>query len=184
MDNYYLKYEALKVSVMTVSFKGSKSLMFCFNQNTPVKAKNRLLNAHSKLIVNHILINQKRMEDFHKILIRNKNEKNEEISEKVVEFLGNSQVTLNMVQQLNHYYNVISEFKDTRKESYQLSDEIEFNIEWLTACHTGNFGDKNIDILLSKPQFPSKFRGDLMSFRVCFCTLIEFGIRYSKESRF
>jgi hypothetical protein len=130
IDNYYNKYEAVKVSIMPINFKGAKSIMLCFNTVTQQKAKDRLLSAHSRLIVKQIIINQKRMESLHRNLIANENDEariqTEEVSEMVGEFLGNSQVTLNMVQQMNNYFNWITELNDYKTENFALSDVINY----------------------------------------------------------
>jgi len=57
IENYYLKFEALKVSVIPVNFKSSKSFMIKFNLITDLKAKNRLIGIHSRLIANIIINN-------------------------------------------------------------------------------------------------------------------------------
>ena len=93
-ENYYQKYEAFKIRVSSVNFKSSKSLLISFFPMNEIKSKYRLLSVHMRLIGQIIINNQKRMENLHRNLIVNGLE---EPSEMVGEFLGNSQVTLNMI---------------------------------------------------------------------------------------
>jgi len=93
-ENYYQKFEAFKIIVSNVNFKSSKSLLISFFPMNEIKSKYRLLSVHMRLIGQIIINNQKRMENLHRNLITNGND---EVSEMVGEFLGNSQVTLNMI---------------------------------------------------------------------------------------
>ena len=45
----------------------------------------------------------------------------DQISSKLGELLGNQQMTLNMVQQLDYYFKYISDQKDVKMENYTLS---------------------------------------------------------------
>lgn len=88
------------------------------------------------------------MEDLHKQLIiqrhRAENDRDllqdhasdpiiDQVSSKLGELLGNQQMTLNMVQQLDYYYKYISDQNDIKMENYTLSQEIEYCLDGLTA---------------------------------------------------
>ena len=55
-------------------------------------------------------------------------------------------MTLNMVQQLNHFFNNISELKENKVENYKLSEEIDFCLDGLTA----NKWEKETEVFLTK----------------------------------
>lgn len=84
-----------------------------------------------------------------------------------------------MVQQINFYLNYISNFKESKIENYLLTDEIEYCLDGLTASKW----DKEIEVFLSKGELPRKVIGDLEKFRICLKTMLEFGIKYSKDSQ-
>lgn len=149
--------------------------MFNFDCINDTKAKMRLLALHSRLIGKFVINNQKRMELLHKNLI---DSGSEEIAELVGEFLGNSQVTLNMVQQINYHFNYVSNLDEKKIENYVLSDEIDFCIEGLTASKW----EKEMEIYLTKGEMPRKVLGDLTRFRICIRTMLDFGIKYSKDN--
>ena len=56
-----------------------------------------------------------------------------DISDKIGLFIGNSQVTLNMVEQLSQHLQNISSFKDEEIKIYDLSDEIDYCLDRFTA---------------------------------------------------
>ena len=77
-----------------VTYKSYKCYMINFENISETKAKMRLFALHARMIGKLQFNNQKRMENLHKNLIDNGSE---DIAEMVGEFLGNSQVTLNMI---------------------------------------------------------------------------------------
>ena len=83
-----------------------------------------------------------------------------------------------MVQQINHFFDNESLYKDSKIESYSLSDEVDYCLDGLTASKW----DKEIEVKVNKEKLPMKVKGDLHSFRVALRTLLEFGIRYRKEN--
>ena len=87
------------------------------------------------------------MENLHKQLVDNNQE---EIAEMVGEFLGNSQVTLNMIQHINHHFNYLSNLQPNKIENYVLSEEIDFCIDGLTASKW----EKELEIHLTKGELP------------------------------
>ena len=95
------------------------------------------------------------------------------------EFLGNSQVTLNMVQQLIYYFNYNSNLTEKKIETYVLSEEIDFCLDGLTASKW----EKEIEVFLTKGELPRKVNGDLNKFRICMRTLLEFGIKYTVNNK-
>ena len=58
-----------------------------------------------------------------------------------------------------------------------LSDEIDYCLDVLTASKW----DKEIEVYLSRGQLPNQVMGDLEKFRICFRTMLEFGIKYSND---
>lgn len=100
-----------------------------------------------------------------------------DLSSQVGEFLGNSQVTLNMVQQMSHYLKYNSNMKDFKTENYVLSEEIDYCLDGLTAGKR----EKVIEVFLTKGQLPKQVLGDLRKFRICMRTLLEFGIKYTSD---
>jgi len=59
-----------------------------------------------------------------------------------------------------------------------LSEEIDFCLDGLTASKW----EKEIEVYLTKGELPRKVLGDLTRFRICMRTLLEFGIKYSKDN--
>lgn len=126
----------------------------CFESISDTKAQSRLLSLHAKMISQYIINNQKRMEYLHRTLI---DQNQEEMSEMVGEFLGNSQVMLNLVSQLNHYFNYFSNYYESKQENYVLSEEIDFCLDGLTASKW----EKEIEVFVTKGELPRKVYGDL-----------------------
>lgn len=69
-----------------------------------------------------------------------------ELSDQVGEFLGNSQVTLNMVQQLSQHLKYVSNLNDQKIKTYVLSDEIDYCLDGLTASKW----EKEVEVYLTK----------------------------------
>ena len=143
---------------------------------TDVKAQQRLLYMHSKLINQFISNTSKRMENLHRQLMA-KNQT--DLSTQIGEYLGNQQVTLNMIQQITHYFKYASNMNDYKVDNYALNEEIDYCIDGLTA----NKWEKEIAVYLTKGKMPTKVIGDLTRFRICMRTLLEFGIRYSCDNQ-
>ena len=96
----------------------------------------------------------------------------------VGEFLGSSQIIFNMIQQMNHFYNNISNIQENKIETYGPSEEIDFCLDGLTASKW----EKEVEVTVNKCELPRKVTGDLFKFRVALRTMIEFGIKYSKDN--
>lgn len=69
--------------------------------------------------------------------------------------------------------------KENKVENYVLSEEIDFCLDGLTA---GNWEDKEIEVYYTKGDLPRKVLGDITKFRICMRTLLEFGIKYTKDN--
>ena len=70
-ENYYTRYEAFVIQAVGVQYKGSKAVLISFNSITDLKAKNRLLSLHLKMVDHFMMNNQRRMENLHKNLSAN-----------------------------------------------------------------------------------------------------------------
>ena len=85
-----------------------------------------------------------------------------------------------MVQQLETHLRSLAHLEDTSEENYSLTDEIDLCLSGFIA----NRWDKNIQVLLPSSELPPLVVGDLSKFRICFRTLLEFGIKYCANAKF
>lgn len=148
--------------------------MLNFESITNLKGKYQLMSLHTKHIGQSIISSQRRLEVLHQQLL---SQNICDYSSQIGEFLGNSQVTFNMVQQMSHYLNYISNHGDFKIENYVLSEEIDYCLDGLTASKW----EKEIEVFLTKGHLPKQVLGDLRKFRICLRSLLEFGIKYTSE---
>lgn len=98
-ENYYDKFEAFKIVASTAKFKNQTCVLLTFVSINEYKAKNRLLGMHTRMISKFVVNNTSRMEKLHSNLLNGDfDDKFDELSELIGEFIGSAQVTLNMVQ--------------------------------------------------------------------------------------
>lgn len=80
---------------------------------------------------------------------------------------------------MNYHFNSVSQLDNHKNENYVLNDEIDFCIEGLTASKW----EKEIEIYLTKGEMPRKVLGDLMRFRICIRTMLDFGMKFSIDNQ-
>lgn len=166
---YFNQFEALYVKATMVSYKSCRCIKLCIYPMNEHKSKLRLLSMHQNMIKQVLIGQQKKMEHLHKDM-KLKGENG--VSSRIEGLIGSSDIAINMVNQIKQYFNHESNLTAGVEENYYLSEEVEFCIERLTA----HDWDRHFEIYLSKQQFPRKVVGDLQKFRICFQSLLEFGI--------
>jgi hypothetical protein len=88
---------AFHVTVSQVQFKSSKHCLINFECITDLKGKFRLMSLHTRHISQSVITTQRRMEVLHRQLLT---QGCADLSAQVGQFLGSSQVTFNMIQQI------------------------------------------------------------------------------------